>query len=107
MDALTDFFARLGFTPGEDEAPGWRPLRAGVGQGVIGLHQADGPGVDADGYLTAPLGFETAEPLSELARRLRRPGSRWSTRTAATEPPTGILSVTDPDGETIEIHPAR
>lgn len=107
MDVLTDFFGRFGFTRGGDEAPGWRPLRAEVGQGVIGVHQAGRPGLDTDGYLTAPLGFETDEPLGELAERLRAAGHPVESCTAGTEPPTDILSVIDPDGQTIEIHPAR
>lgn len=106
MDPLTGFFGRFGFTGGDDEAAGWRPLRAEVGQGVIGVHQAGRPGLDTDGYLTVALGLETEEPLSELAERLRAAGHRVENCTAGSEPPTDILSVTDPDGETIEIHPA-
>ncbi|MBA8796270.1 catechol 2,3-dioxygenase-like lactoylglutathione lyase family enzyme [Friedmanniella endophytica] len=106
FDALTGFFGRLGFAPGVGEADGWRPLRGGPGRGTIGLHAAERDGLDSNGYLTAALSFETAEPLDRLAARLRAAGHPVKECTAGTVPPTAILAVTDPDGERIEVHPA-
>ncbi len=66
---------------------------------MIGLHRSDSAGLDEHGYLTSPLGFETTEALAALAQRLRAAGHPVEG--------TDVLSVTDPDGELIEIHPAR
>ncbi len=105
LDAMTDFFAPLGFAPGADQPPGWRPLRAENGRGVIGVHLADRPGLDQNGYTTAALGFETTESLPQLAERMRAAGHPVE---VVRDNAGGVerIDVTDPDGELVEIQPA-
>lgn len=77
MDVLTDFFGRFGFARGGDEAPGWRPLRAEVGQGVIGC-------IRPDARASTPTGISLLRWASRPTNRSAnwpsgcgRPGTRW------------------------------
>ncbi len=97
--AAADFFAAFGFV-GDESRTGWRPLRAGKVSGGIGLHATDRDRVP--GYGCA-LSFETTEDLSACADRLRARGYRVDDERDATAP---HLTVTDPDGSGIEVHPA-
>jgi hypothetical protein len=91
LEAWSQFFARLGFLGGDD--PHWRPLRAGEGSGVIGLHAAD----DTTPEGACALALEVAEPLSDLGGRLSALGH-------AVEQRDDTLVVTAPDGMPIEVH---
>jgi hypothetical protein len=93
-----DFFAAFGFV-GDERLHGWRPLRADDTSGAIGLHTADrdpGPGYPCG------LCFETSEDLSAFAERLRARGYRVDDDDAIAR----HVTVTDPDGNQIEVHPA-
>lgn len=95
LDAWSAFFVALGFT-GDGDAH-WRALRADRGAGVIGLHLADDSRAEGE----CVLGLQVAEPLAELAGRLRSAGYDAEERSDL-----GVASVvvTDPDGEPLEIH---
>lgn len=96
------FFAMLGFEPFDDlDNPWWCSLRAGRGQGVIGLHRAESDPVGAEALVE--IGFETSEPLDALAGRLRAAGHDSAT-VFDDEVGTRVV-VTDPDGRKLEIHP--
>jgi hypothetical protein len=99
FEAAADFFAAFGFV-GEEVLEGWRPLRAGATSGAIGLHAADGEPVP--GYACG-LSFETTEDLPALADRLRALGYQVDDDCDATAP---HVTVTDPDGDRIEVHSA-
>lgn len=92
------FFQRLGFTPAVT-APGWHELRAGDTSGVIGLHHSDATPPVADRY---GLSFKTSEPLQELVVRMRGLGYPVTEEPDAQAP---HVTVTDPDGTAIEVHP--
>lgn len=110
--ADVDFFARLGYVPDwSRSSAGWMPLE-GVG-GVIGLHglvgdvPAPAAEVPAGAHnpggriATARLGFETAEDLDALRRRLVAAGYAAERRGG----PDPAVIVEDPDGMRVEIHP--
>jgi catechol 2,3-dioxygenase-like lactoylglutathione lyase family enzyme len=105
------FFAHLGFVPdGPPDDPWWCALRGSPTAGVIGLHAPSGPRTPdamASGWLERPaaaqLGFDTAEPLDELAARLRDAGYDTASVLADQAGPKVVL--TDPDGQRVEIHP--
>lgn len=99
LSAAADFFAAFGFR-GEETVEGWRPLRASEASGVIGLHAADRDPVRGD---ACALSFETTEKLPEFARRLRALGYQVDDEYDAHAP---HATVTDPDGNRIEVHPA-
>lgn len=104
------FFAAFGFTPFGASSEWWEPLRASAQSGVIGLH-APMQGEDATSASRSPfaprtsivrLGFETTEDLGALAERLTAAG--YAARVV--EDAVRAVHVVDPDGITIEIHPA-
>lgn len=99
-----EFFARFGFVADAGDES-WQALRSDGG--VVGLHL---PGVDASARetgsvwgrsATVRLGFETSEPLEQVADRLVAAG--YEARVVDAD---GIRSVklTDPDGVPLEIH---
>lgn len=92
-------FAAFGFH-GDETLPGWRPLRADASSGAIGLHAADDEPVRGAG---CALSFETTEPLAQFADRLRALGYPVDDEYDAAAP---HVTVTDPDGYRIEVHPA-
>ena len=100
----THFFNHLGYRPDGGDAPGWRPLRADTTSGIIGLHESTQPPQEHQDA-TTELGFETLEPLAQLAERLRSAGHSVEDLTMDPDPPH--LVVTDPDGSPIEISAAR
>lgn len=102
LDVATEFFAHLGFQPGVGEAPGWRPLRAPAGAGILGAHSASEPRLDGSGWTATGISFETLEPLEALADRLRDAGHPVTDRIDDVVAPR--LDVTDPDGVMVEIH---
>jgi predicted enzyme related to lactoylglutathione lyase len=80
---------------------------AGEGrQGQVGLHHVldgDQPVVAGTGYAAVQLNFETGEPLDRVAARLATAGFE---PTIATEEFGSLLSVTDPDGQQVQVHAA-
>lgn len=117
MKAEADFFAAFGFTAPSYDDPWWIGLRAGPRSGVIGIHHheaqelgdvaANNPRTDDDlfgpPYLVR-IGFETHEPLQQLADHLHAAGLA---PTLVDDEHLPRLVLTDPDGETVEIHPAH
>jgi len=97
FDVAAGFFAGFGFV-GDESREGWRPLRADETSGAIGLHTADHDPVP--GYACG-LSFETTEDLSSFADRLRAHGYRVDHDAIAPQ-----VTVIDPDGNRIEVHPA-
>lgn len=98
--ALAQFFAAFGFV-GDETLQGWRPLRAGETSGAIGLHAADRDPVTGD---ACALSFETTEELPAFADRMSGLGYPVDDEFDAAAP---HVTVTDPDGNRIEIHPAK
>lgn len=105
------FFSAFGFVPDDHGNPWWQALRASSASGVIGLHRPESaeppvcedPGNPVSGRTPlVGLGFETAEPLEELAARLTAAGYPAS----VVERETTSVHVVDPDGCRIEIHPS-
>jgi catechol 2,3-dioxygenase-like lactoylglutathione lyase family enzyme len=97
--AAADFFAAFGFV-GDEGRPGWRPLRSDQTSGAIGLHATDR---DPEPGYVCGLSFETTEDLSAFADRLRARGYQVDDDRNAAAP---HITVTDPDGNRIEVHPA-
>lgn len=115
--AAEEFFAHFGFhhvrspRSGGDEDPSWRSLRSAEPLGVVGLHHAervpDFPAGSPADPVAPPslvaLGLETAEPLEEVAAALRTAG--FADAVVVDEGGDVHVSVSDPDGKRIEIHP--
>lgn len=108
--AARAFFGLLGFGSDEPDGSDYLALRAGERAGVVGLHAIDvdpplGPSSADDPMVPAAagihLGFETGQDLPELAGRLRRDG--YSDARLGGDPVH--LTVTDPDGCSVEIFP--
>lgn len=97
FEAGAAFFARFGFT-GDETLSGWRPLRGRPAAGAIGLHAADDAPDPGD---RCALSFEIGEPLDAFAVRLRGLGYEVTDDRDADAP---HVTVTDPDGERIEVH---
>lgn len=97
LDHWEAFFQRLGFTAAAT-APGWLELRAGADSGVIGLHASETTPASSD---RDGLSFKTSEPLNEFVVRMRGLGYEVTEEPEAQAP---HVTVTDPDGERIEIH---
>lgn len=106
------FFAAFGFEPFDSlDNPWWCTLRAGRGQGVIGLHAVDteaDPGIPpVEALVGRPalvrVGYETSEPLDALAARLRAAGHD-SASVIDDEVGTRVV-MNDPDGQRLEIFP--
>ena len=106
------FFARLGFSPRPGASKHWTALElGGTGAGVIGLHPADGalpvgpysPDNPAAPPALIDLGFETHEPLVDLAARLRSSGLPAD---LVGDGPAPHVDVTDSEGLRIQIHVA-
>lgn len=102
------FFERLGFVPEPDGDEWWQAMRAPGSAGVIGLHKP--AATDRAGWptnsdfgvvATVRLGFETTEPLDELAERLQAMG--YDAKVVDNE--VRSVHVSDPDGQHLEIHP--
>lgn len=94
---MGSLFGRLGFAVVATD-PGWHELRAGAGSGVIGLHASEPGSPTPDG---SGLSFKTSEPLSEFVDRMRDLGYEVTEEPDAQAP---HVTVTDPDGERLEIH---
>lgn len=111
VGAARTFFADLGFTGPTPQHEGWEPLNAPGAGGTVGLHASDGPApagpVSPDDPVSPSalvgLSFATTEPLDDLARRLTATGYAVRDDRDATAP---HLTVTDPDGCDVEVHPA-
>lgn len=96
------FYAAFGFEPFSPvDDPWWCDLRAGRGQGVIGLHATETERALAGTPVLVGLGFETSEPLDALAGRLA--GAGHPARVVEDEAGPHV-DVTDPDGQSLEIH---
>ncbi|GAB3558150.1 VOC family protein [Spelaeicoccus albus] len=95
LDGWQAFFDRLGFSVAAT-ASGWRELRAGAESGVIGLHASE-TGTE----YRCGLSFKTSEPLADFVHRMRAEGYAVTEEPEAQAP---HVTVTDPDGELIEIH---
>lgn len=102
-------FADLGFVPVGAASPYWEALEAAPESGVIGLHAPHGPVRDG-GSVENPLGlrnplvhlgFETAEPLQDVADRLLSAG--YEARVVEQDGGSAV-HVTDPDGIALEVH---
>jgi hypothetical protein len=108
--AARSFFAQLGFAPNAAEDSDYLPLRAGNGSGVLGLHAIDtdpplGPPSSDDPMSPSAaaihLGFETGKDPQTLTRRLRQAG--YTDARLIGDPIH--LTVSDPDGCSVEIFP--
>lgn len=97
LDSWEAFFRRLGFTR-DVLASGWRELRAGAESGIIGLHASETPPPTSG---SSGLSFKTTEPLREFVNRMRGRGYPVTEEPEAQAP---HVTVTDPDGQLIEIH---
>ncbi|MGI8882593.1 MAG: VOC family protein [Jatrophihabitans sp.] len=97
LDHWEAFFQRLGFVTAAT-ASGWRELRAGTDSGIIGLHAIGAPGQSPD---RNGLSFKTSEPLEEFVARMRGLGYEVTEEPEAQAP---HVTITDPDGERIEVH---
>lgn len=100
------FFEKLGLTADPGASEFWTGMR---GDGVVGIHQphegwrsvieSEDP---RHRFPLVHLGFETSEPLEELRDRLAAAGYPAEVVVEDVGPK---VHVTDPDGQTIEIHP--
>lgn len=97
LDNWEAFFQRFGFGASV-RASGWRELRSGAESGVIGLHASEPTPPPADRH---GLSFKTSEPLREFVVRMRGLGYEVTEEPQAQAP---HVTVTDPDGQRIEIH---
>ncbi len=96
LDAAAKFFARFGFQPDDHGSEDNHDLRNGD-RGVIHLHRSHGgepPG-------SVGLSFQTPEPLTAVADRLRAAGY-----VPSLEDQPQRVAVTDPDGVLVEIWPS-
>lgn len=105
------FFATLGFAEMDGASEWWTSLTA-PGGGTVGLHKpSDGADLTSrpsehnpiGAIALASLGFATSHPLEELAARLTEAGYEAS---VVEDAAARKIHVVDPDGKTIEIHPA-
>ena len=111
FEADRAFFAKLGFAEQEGGSEWWTALTA-PGGGTVGLHK---PSRDVDAtarpsehnpigaVALASLGFATTHPLEEIVSRLTQAGYE---ATLLDDDAAHKVHVTDPDGQTIEIHGA-
>ncbi len=104
------YFASFGFVAPSYDDPFWIGLRASERSGVIGLHSGEiesrSPRPDDDPFepvYEVRIGFETSQPLEQLAERLRSAGLD---PTMITDVPDPRIVLTDPDGDEVQIHPA-
>ncbi len=97
LDHWEAFFRQFGFTT-IVIAPGWRELCANADSGVIGLHASQTPPSPPG---RCGLSFKTSEPLDGFVARMRSLGYEVTEEPEAQAP---HVTVTDPDGERIEIH---
>lgn len=95
-----EFFEVLGFTNQWDGAADWRLLAADEPAGRIGLAPGNVRGCDP-GQASVQLGFDTSEPLDQLAARLKAAG--YCTGDIVSDTETPFLTVTDPDGITTAV----
>lgn len=93
-----EFLGVLGLTPRGGER---RQVMAGPG-GRIALHPP-AAGTVAGDHATVDLAFETSEPLAALVDRMRAAGYDARLRH---EESGAVAVVTDPDGQTVTVHPA-
>lgn len=108
--AARSFFGQLGFQSEHPDATGYDPLRAQGRTGVVGLHAIDvdpplGPPNAGDPMAPAcaaiDLGFETGMRLDDLVDRLHSAGYS----DARVEQDPLHVTVTDPDGRSVEVFP--
>ncbi|MGI8414936.1 MAG: VOC family protein [Nakamurella sp.] len=97
LDHWEAFFHRLGFTTAATTS-GWCELSAAADSGVIGLHASRLPAQPPD---RNGLSFKTSEPLPDFVARMRGLGYQVTEEPEAQAP---HVTVTDPDGDRIEIH---
>lgn len=99
------FLQALGLTPTGEINPQYVNFAAAGGaQGLVGLHYVFGddlPIVASGRSPAVQLCFECAEPLEEIAARLA--GASLEP-TIVTEDFGRVLSVTDPDGQPVQVH---
>jgi predicted enzyme related to lactoylglutathione lyase len=99
------FLRALGLKPAGEINPRYVNFLAADGaQGEVGLHHVFGDELPivSDGRSPAvQLCFESAEPLEDIAARLEGAGFEPA---IATEDFGRVLSVTDPDGQTVQVH---
>jgi hypothetical protein len=99
------FLQVLGLRPAGEINPYYVNFLAGGGaQGQVGLHYVFGetlPVVAGGGGGTVQLTFESAEPLDQIAARLD--GAGFAAQ-ILTEDFGSLLSVTDPDGQEVQVH---
>ncbi|GAB3764199.1 VOC family protein [Microlunatus parietis] len=96
LDGAARFFARFGFQPDEDGSEGHHHLRNGD-RGVILLHRAHTD--DQEG--SVGLSLETDEPLEAVAGQLTAAGYSAELLDAPRR-----ITVTDPDGQLVEVWPS-
>lgn len=107
-----DFLQALGLSPAGEINAYYVSFLAGSGaQGLVGVHYVFGDTLPivagSGGRIGAPvqLTFESAEPLDQIAARL---GAAGFPARIITEDFGSLLSVTDPDGQEVQVHaPAR
>lgn len=97
LDHWQAFFERLGFTT-RVSASGWRELSSGTDSGIVGLHADEAA---AAWSARGGISFKTSEPLDKFVARMRDLGYEVTEEPEAQAP---HVTVTDPDGEAIEIH---
>jgi hypothetical protein len=101
-----DFLRALGLRPDGEVNPHYVNYLAAEGsQGLVGLHYVfDGLPIVADGRSPAvQLCFESGEGLEQIGDRLTTAGFDPA---IATEDFGRVLSVTDPDGQPVQVHAA-
>jgi hypothetical protein len=101
LDPITDSMEALGLTarPGDDGLHVY-----GGHTGLVGPHSPLPEGTIISGPGAVQLGFETQEPLPELADRLIRAGHRDAAIGAGEL--GDALRVTDPDAQLVLVRPA-
>jgi hypothetical protein len=100
------FLQALGLRPAGEVNPYYVNFLAAQGaQGLVGLHRVfDDLPIVADGRSPAvQLCFESGEPLEDIAARLTGAGFDPA---IVTEEFGRLLSVTDPDGQPVQVHAA-
>jgi hypothetical protein len=94
VEAMTRFYAALGFSAGPVSRPGgWVELPAGGG--TLAVHRGDDVG-------RCELAFETDELLEDVAERLRKAG--YEPGPVIDEGFGRSLRVPDPDGVPVQIN---
>jgi hypothetical protein len=97
-----DFLRLLDFVPVGDINEYYVNYAGPGASGQVGLHYRDEGDLPAEGPAVVRLNFESSEPLDTLAVRLEAAG--YADTTITHEDFGSMLSVTDPDGQQLQVH---